>query len=71
MNTYFMSLFPLPTGVANHIEKFHRDFLCSGIGEDFKFHLVDRSKVCSPMFEGRLGVYNLRMFDRALLEKCL
>jgi hypothetical protein len=51
-----MSLFPLSTGVANHIEKFQQDFLCGGIGEEFKFHLVSWSKVCSPISEGGLEV---------------
>jgi hypothetical protein len=54
--TYFMSLFPLPAGVANRIEKVHRDFLWGGIGEEFQFHLVSWSKVCSPIFKGGLGV---------------
>jgi hypothetical protein len=36
--TYFMSLFPLPTSVANRIEKLQRDFLWGGMGEEVKFH---------------------------------
>jgi hypothetical protein len=39
--TYFLSLFHIPSSVANRIEKLHRDFLWSGIGEEFKFHLVN------------------------------
>jgi hypothetical protein len=38
--TYFMSLFPLLVGVANHIEKLQPDFLLCGIGEEFKFYLI-------------------------------
>jgi hypothetical protein len=38
--TYFMSLFPLPVGVANRIEKLLSDFLWSGLGEEFKYLLV-------------------------------
>jgi hypothetical protein len=49
MSTYFMSPFPLPTGVANSIKKIQRDFLWGGIGEEFKFHLVSWTKVCSPI----------------------
>jgi hypothetical protein len=47
--TYFMSFFPLLVGVANRIEKLKRDFLRSGLDEEFKFHLVSWSKVCSPI----------------------
>jgi hypothetical protein len=38
--TYFMSLFPLPIGAANRIEKLQNTFLSSGISDEFKFHLV-------------------------------
>lgn len=37
---YFMSIFPIPIHVANRIEKLQRDFLWSGIGEEYKYHLV-------------------------------
>jgi hypothetical protein len=69
--TYFMSLFPLSVGVANRIKKLHRDFLWGRIGEEFKYHLVSWSKVCSPISEAGLGVQNFKMFNRALLGKWL
>jgi hypothetical protein len=31
--TYFLSLFPIPVSVANHIEKLHRDVLWGGVGD--------------------------------------
>jgi hypothetical protein len=37
LSTYFMSQFSLPVGVANCIEKLHRDFLWDGIGEELNF----------------------------------
>jgi hypothetical protein len=67
--TYFLSLFPLPASVANHIEKLYRDFLWGGLGDEFKFHLVNWSKVCSPISEGGLDIHNLLKFNRALLGK--
>jgi hypothetical protein len=61
--TYFMSLFSLPIVVSNHIEKLHHDFLWGGIGDEFKFHLMRRSKVYSLISEGGLCVHNLLLFN--------
>lgn len=69
--TYFLSLFPIPTRVANRIEKLQRDFLWGGISNEFKYHLVSWDKVYSPIFKGGLGIRNLRAFNRALLGKWL
>ena len=41
--TYFLSLFTIPTHVANKIEKLQRDFLWG----DSKIHLVGWDKVCA------------------------
>jgi hypothetical protein len=38
---------------------------------NLNFHLVSQDKVCSPIFEGGLGIKNLRAFNRALLGKWL
>jgi hypothetical protein len=43
--TYFMSLFPLPTSVANRIEKFQRDFLWGGSSEEFKDYLYQEHSI--------------------------
>jgi hypothetical protein len=45
----FLSLFPIPIVVANCREKLQRDFLLGGVDDEFKFHLVSRSKICSPI----------------------
>jgi hypothetical protein len=47
-------------GVANHIEKLQCDFLWGGLPEEFKYHLVSKSRV-----------WNLLMFNQGLLEKWL
>jgi hypothetical protein len=36
---YFMFLFSLLASVANYNEKLQRDFLCGGLGKEFKCHL--------------------------------
>jgi hypothetical protein len=51
---YFISLFPLIAGVVNRIEKIQHDFLWGGLGEEFKYHLVSWSKVCSLISEGKV-----------------
>lgn len=51
-----MSLSPLTAGVAICIEKLHRDFLWGGIDEEFKYQMVNWSKVYSPVSEGGLEV---------------
>jgi hypothetical protein len=71
ISTYYMSLFKIPTKVANRIEKLQRDFLWSGVGKEFKYHLVKWSKVCSPLLEGGLNLRKLVDFNRALLGKWL
>jgi hypothetical protein len=72
MPTYMLSLFPIPAYVAKRLEKIQRDFLCGGMNVDeFKFHLVEWDKVCSPIKEGGLGIWNLRRFNQALLGKWL
>jgi hypothetical protein len=67
--TYFLSLVPFLAGVTNCTENLPRDFLWGWIGEEFKYHLVSWSKVCSLIFEGCLGIRNLRIFNWALLRK--
>ena len=71
LSTYYISLFPIPTSVANRIAKLQRDFLWGGLGDEPKFHLVNWSTVCTPLSLGGLGIKNLRTFNVALLGKCL
>ena len=63
--TYYLSLFTIPTHVANRIEKLQRDFLWS----DSKTHLVGWDKVCAPIANGGLGKRKLTTFNKALLGK--
>ncbi|KAG6631973.1 hypothetical protein CIPAW_13G126100 [Carya illinoinensis] len=69
--TYYLSLFPLPVGVANRIEKLFRAFLWGSLGEENKFHLVNWQRVIFPIVNGGLGVRDLNFFNKALLGKWL
>jgi hypothetical protein len=55
LSNYYLSLFLIPIGVMNRIVKLQRDFLWGGIKEEFKFHLVNWSTICSSMQYGGFG----------------
>jgi len=69
--TYFLSLFPLPAGIANRLERFQRDFLWDSPGGEHNLHLVNWKTVCSPIARGGLGVKKLILLNKALLGKWL
>jgi hypothetical protein len=58
---FSFSFFPIPLDVANGIEKLQRDFPWGGFREEFKFHLVKWSTICSPMQYGGLGLTKLSL----------
>jgi hypothetical protein len=69
--TYFLSLFPIPAGVARRLEKLQRDFLWCGLENQPKYHLVKWSQICCPFQSGGLAIRDLRSFNKALLGKWL
>jgi hypothetical protein len=68
--TYYLS-FPIPVGVLNRLNKLQRDFLWGGIGDEYKFHLVNWNKIFTSLYSGGLGVHNFVQFNQALLGKWL
>jgi hypothetical protein len=61
-----LCLFPIPMSVAARIDT--REIF---YGEGKKFHLMNWSQVCQPLYLGGLGIRNVRLFNRALLGKWL
>ena len=57
--TYYLSLSYILVGVATRLERLQRDFLCSGIGDEFKFHLVNWARICTMIKSCTLRVRNL------------
>ena len=43
----------------------------SGIGDEPKFHFVKWATICTPIALGGMGIRKVRLFNEALLEKCL
>lgn len=60
--TYMMSIFPIPNGVIQRLDKISRDFLWKGTEENDSTvkHLVKWNKVLWGKIHGGLGVRNLK-----------
>ena len=48
--TYFLSFFSIAVGVANCIKKLQRDFMWGRVGDEFRYHFVGWSKICTGFF---------------------
>jgi hypothetical protein len=52
------------------LRRFHETSIWGGgLNDEANHHLVDWEIVCSPIFEGGLGIQNVRKFNEALLGK--
>lgn len=66
---YYMSLFRMPTVVANKIEKIQRKFLWGDTEERKKLHLIGWDKLTRKKKYGSLGIKRLMEQNTALLAK--
>ena len=69
---HILSLFMIPSNVANCLENLQWDFLLVGLGEERKVQLIDWKQVTLPVRTGEnriLGIKKLSTFKHALLGK--
>ena len=66
---FFMSLFKLPSVVAEKLVRIQRNFLWGWGSDGRKIAWASWKKVCEPRDYGGLGIINLRLFNLALLGK--
>ena len=66
---FYMSLFKIPSAVANEIVRLQRDFLWGWGYDRRKVAWASWKKVCEPRETGGLGIIDLRVFNLALLGK--
>ena len=67
---YYMSLFKMPQGITDNIEKLMRDFLW-GSDTDPSSHLVRWEEVIKPKQKGGLEIGNMILRNKSLLVKWL
>lgn len=66
---YILSLYSIPTLVANKIESMFKKFIWVDYTEHHRYHLVDWNTCCKPMSKGGLGIRRIQMHNKVLLAK--
>ena len=66
---FFMSLFKLPSVVADKLVRIQRNFLWGWGSDERKITWASWDKVCEPRDFGGLGIIDIRSFNLALLGK--
>ncbi|KAK3220320.1 hypothetical protein Dsin_014290 [Dipteronia sinensis] len=69
--TYFLSIFKIPIGVAQSIERIQRSFLWGDGVHKRKLHAVRWEEVCKRKANGGLGIRRILDKNKALLAKWL
>ncbi|XP_010469706.1 PREDICTED: uncharacterized protein LOC104749719 [Camelina sativa] len=67
--THVMSCFKLPQGLTSKLTSAISNFWWSSDGKDRGLHWVAWDKMCKDKSEGRLGFWDLEIFNDALLAK--
>nr|XP_009804761.1 PREDICTED: uncharacterized protein LOC104249929 [Nicotiana sylvestris] len=67
--TYMMSLFPIPAGVTERLDRLRRSFLWQGNKEKKVVHLVKWKSLTIGKTHGGLGIRNLKNQNKALKMK--
>lgn len=71
MPTYMMSLFPIPAGVTNRLDRLRRKFLWQGNKDRKGYNLVKWKDLLIEKRFGGLGIKNLQNHSKALRMKWL
>ncbi|KAL4285443.1 hypothetical protein GQ457_16G011680 [Hibiscus cannabinus] len=66
---YFLSLFRMPASVANRLNMLMSNFMWGGNSDKSRIHWVRWDHLCKPARLGGLGIANLDLLNRALLDK--
>ncbi|XVF83970.1 hypothetical protein PTKIN_Ptkin16aG0537100 [Pterospermum kingtungense] len=67
--SYFMSIFLMPRSVKEKLDRIQRRFLWGEDGNKKKLHLVGWNQVCAPKVFSGIGLVDLELKNRALLNK--
>ncbi|GKV26106.1 hypothetical protein SLEP1_g35459 [Rubroshorea leprosula] len=66
---FLMSVYLIPKGTLNSIDKIRRNFLWGGEGGERKINWVKWDRICKAKEHGGLGVKDLNKFNLALMGK--
>ena len=69
--TYMLTLFPIPAGVVQKLDKIRRTFFWQGNNTRKGYHLVKWKELISSKKQGGLGIKNLKNQSKALKMKWL